>query len=136
MLFTTILPLTFLTGVLATPLPITQTATSTCSTLITRLDYYQGYTSPTQCGVDVFQGNITSGVCINITTQGLMLFPSDSHCVFSLWKGNVGCSGDPTSTFDLGVAAEGTQSVGTCVGTGVLDGGKFYHGSGFLSCGC
>lgn len=46
------------------------------------------------------------------------------------------CSGQVTETFDLGVKTEGVESQGVCVGTGVMDGGKWYHGSGFLSCGC
>ncbi|KAF7890102.1 uncharacterized protein EAF02_002517 [Botrytis sinoallii] len=138
MLYTTILPLTLLTAVLASPVPVPASTSpvSTCSTLTTKLDYYQGYQSPSQCGINVFSGNITAGVCVNILTQGIMLFPADTACTYSIWKGVTDCSGGVTQTFDLGVAQQGVQSVGTCVGTGVMDGGRFYHASGFLSCGC
>ncbi|QSZ36861.1 hypothetical protein DSL72_006744 [Monilinia vaccinii-corymbosi] len=129
MLFTTLLPLTLLTGVLASPLPASQP--TTCDTLTTNLDYYQGVTLP-DCGIRVFQGNITSGVCINITTQGLMLYPANTNCTFYLWAGVTNCSGGVTKSFNLGA----TGNPGTCVATGVMDGGKWYHGSGYLSCGC
>ncbi|APA11459.1 hypothetical protein SS1G_04857 [Sclerotinia sclerotiorum 1980 UF-70] len=139
MLFTTLLPLTLLTSILASPVPTTETTpspTTTCSTLTTKQDYYQGYQSPSQCGINVASGNITSGTCVTITTQGIMLFPADTKCTYSLWKGVTDCSGQVTETFDLGVKTEGVESQGVCVGTGVMDGGKWYHGSGFLSCGC
>ncbi|KAF7861377.1 hypothetical protein EAF04_007942 [Stromatinia cepivora] len=136
MLFTTILPLTLLTTILASPVPTPQTATSTCSTLTTKQDYYQGYQSPTQCGINVASGNITSGSCVNILTQGIMLFPADKKCTYSLWKGVTDCSGEVTEKYDLGVKKEGEESKGVCIGTGVMDGGKWYHASGFLSCGC
>ncbi|KAB8288502.1 hypothetical protein EYC80_010167 [Monilinia laxa] len=133
MLFATLLPLTILTSTLASPFPAPQT--TTCNTITTKLDYYQGTSLPS-CGIKVAEGNITSGVCINILVQGLMLYPAETDCTFRLWRGVTDCSGAVSQTYDLGVAEEGEQGTGTCVATGVMDGGRWYHGSGYLSCGC
>lgn len=65
-----------------------------------------------------------------------MLFPAAEDCTFSLFKGVTDCSGGAAQTVELKAVEQGAQATGTCVQTGVMDGGKWYHGSGWLSCGC
>ncbi|PQE09722.1 hypothetical protein CJF30_00009651 [Rutstroemia sp. NJR-2017a BBW] len=130
MLFTTVSLLALPLLSLASPITSRQAVCSS-STTIVKMDYYQGYMSPSNCGVDVSSGNITANVCTNMVTQGVNVFPSDSkNCVFTLWRGVTDCSGTPASTYDLTVGGSAQ-----CVGTGVME-PRWYHGSGKLTCEC
>lgn len=126
----TVVPLLF---TLASAAPFT--SRQTCAPTA-RLDYYTGSTSPTSCGYDVSpNANITAGVCLNILTQGAVVYAlPDKDCSLALFKGTTTCGDgvDATSVTDL-PAGSGESA---CVVTGVLDGGRFYHGSLLLSCDC
>ncbi|KAM3089476.1 hypothetical protein ACMFMG_001067 [Clarireedia jacksonii] len=132
MLFTTLSLLSLPLLSLASPIVPRQAAcSSSSSSTVVKMDYYQGFTSPSNCGVDVAPSNITANVCVNMVTQGVNVFPSDTdNCVFTLWKGTTDCSGDPAGTYDLTVGGSPV-----CVGTGVME-PQWYHGSAKLTCGC
>lgn len=112
----------------------------------TNITYYQGVTASTgasfestysshanDCGVYVAAGTIQSGVCTKFATQGVGIWgTSDGSCSLTLFRGSDSCGADATK--EVVSVANGDDEV-TCVATGVMDGGKYYHGSGIWTCG-
>jgi len=133
MRFTTNLLLTVLSTSLTLASPLLSTPRQ-CSSTTLKLDYYQGYSSPSACGTAVStDGNITTGTCNNFLTQAVKLYPDASeNCTFTLYRGVTDCSGGAQAgeVTELKASADAV-----CVGTGV-ETPQWYHASGVLSCGC
>lgn len=112
----------------------------------TNITYYQGVTASTgtsiqssysshanDCGTYVAAGTIQAGICTKFTTQGVGIWgSSNGSCSLTLYKGSDSCGADATKEV---VSVQNGEDEVTCVATGVMDGGMWYHGSGIWTCG-
>lgn len=89
------------------------------------------------CGMSVGSGTIQQGTCIDLYTAAIGLQQTEAgSCSFTLYPDVNGCDPGPNGTTDSKrVVAIPNGEGTTCVGTGVLDGGKFYKASGIWVCG-
>jgi hypothetical protein len=126
---------TILTAASGTPLKH-RSSNSSDKTYITSLT---AYVADYNCGADSnnhfpqFPGNITTDTCIqfHVDSYKIAALP-DVHCTFTTYNG-LGCldgDKDAAHTYEL---EKGNGTV--CAFGGVPDGGKWYHRSGFLTCG-
>lgn len=89
------------------------------------------------CGVSVGQGTIQEGACQVLRTAGVgFQQTSFGSCSFTLFSGSTSCDPGPDNAAAVKkvVAIPNGDGI-TCVGTGVLDGGKFSKASGSWVCG-
>lgn len=89
------------------------------------------------CGVSVGHGTIQQGTCNVLLTAAIGLQQTEyGSCSFTLFSGSPSCDPGPNGTNAVTrVVAIPNGEGTTCVGTGVLDGGKFQKASGSWVCG-
>lgn len=90
-----------------------------------------------ECGISVSKGTIQQGTCRPLLTAGIGLQQTEyGSCSFTLYSGSTGCDPGPNGTNAVKRVVEIPNGAGTtCVGTGVLDGGKYQKASGIWVCG-
>jgi hypothetical protein len=101
----------------------------------TTITFYTGGSS-NKCGDGAFnigQGNLTAGECKNLFNSAFSI-PYDANfaCTFTLWQGSTSCGQGSTGKVVTKIP-KGTSG-SACIDTGVVDGGKWYHGSGIWKC--
>lgn len=154
-LLTTAAALVLASTTTALALPAPQTSTGSNSTTTTggppthpyptntTIAYYQGgagtagTTDASFCAVAVAQGTLQSGFCQKLLVEAIALPRAvGADCSFTLWPGSQSCDGEERRVVALPGLKEGEEEGQMmCVGTGVLDGGKWQHASGVWLCG-
>jgi hypothetical protein len=101
----------------------------------TTITYYTGG-STNHCGdgaYNIGSGTLIAGECKNLVNSALSI-PYDVNfaCTFTLFQGSTTCGAGATGTVVTKIPKGAKGSA--CIDTGVLDGGKYYHGSGIWKC--
>jgi hypothetical protein len=90
-----------------------------------------GSTDAQYCSMDVANGTLQQKVCNTFTTSSVGIAHVPGYdCSLTFFSNDAKCGGTNNQKVIALPKGNGT----TCVGTGVLDGGKYYHGSGIWSC--
>jgi hypothetical protein len=101
----------------------------------TTINFYVGGTT-NHCGdgaYNIGSGTLVAGECKNLVNSALSIpYDATFACTFTLWQGSTSCGAGATGTVVTQIPKGVNASA--CIDTGVVDGGKWYHGSGIWKC--